>query len=251
MQGRSRTAHHRRRSRDDRRFGRCVGRLRRQGQLRGDDDRPLCALDAQGAGILRRRDGRRGGDPHQERRNLLRLRGASLLQEHPRRRRHAAPRGAERPLRDHDRGAFARRVASQARLPDVRTRRCGVPHGAYGQRLRVRRDGRFPAEAAGLYRDARTRRFGLGGDLRLRFGVGRCRCRLDRRHSLRQFECRGVHDHLQPADFRGVSLHQAALRRDGDDDGRQRQLQHRHHADQGPDLHADGRFGLRRLGRRP
>ena len=61
----------------------------------------------------------------------------------------------------------------------------------------------------------------LGGDLRLRLRGRRHRLRFHRRHSLRQFECRGVHDHLQPADLRGVSFHQAALRRDGDDDGRQ------------------------------
>ena len=97
----------------------------------------------------------------------------------------------------------------------------GVPHGAYGQRLRIRRDGRVPAEAAGLHRDARTRRRWLGGDLRLRLRSRRHRLRFHRRHSLRQFECRGVHDHLQPADLRGFSFHQTALRRDGDDDGRQ------------------------------
>ena len=45
--------------------------------------------------------------------------GAVTLQEHSRRRGHAALRGAERALRNDDRRPAARRIASQARLPDV------------------------------------------------------------------------------------------------------------------------------------
>ena len=251
MQGRSGTAHHRCRSRDDGRVVRRFGNLRRQGRLRGDDDRPLCALDAQGADLLRRRDGRRGGDPHQGERHLFGHRDASFLQKRSRRRSHAAPCGAERPLRADLRRTSAGRLAAQTRPSGLRARRAGVPHGAHGCRLRVRRDGRFPAEAPGLHHDARPRRAGLGGDVRLQLRAGRDRLRLDRADSLRQFERRGVHGHLQSEEFRGFALHQAALQRCGDDDGGQRQLQHRHHADAESDLHADGRFRFRRLGHRP